>query len=104
MFNSMFVHRQQHHNLVNGPGIWTLGGLDNHDLYYTIWANMNLSYSCQRPFRWNQIVFLHKYDVPDVNIPVSTMPFIAFPEGHKVFSGPPLPKVTHQSLNQVPTS
>ena len=53
MFNLMFVHRQQQHNLVNGPDICTLGGLDNHDWYYTIWANMNLSYSYQRPFRWN---------------------------------------------------
>ena len=79
MFNSIFVHRQQHHNLVNGPGICTFGGLDNHNWYYTIWANMNLSYSCQRLFRWNQIVFLHKYDVPNANISVSTMPFIVFP-------------------------
>ena len=42
MFNSMFVHRQQHHNLVNGPGICTLGGLDNHNSYYTIWGQHEL--------------------------------------------------------------
>ena len=104
MFNSMFVHRQQHHNPVNGSCVCTLGGLHNHDSYYTIVANMNLSYSCQRPFRWNKNVFLHKYDVPNANISASTVPFIAFPKGHMVFSGPPLPKVMHQSLNQMPTS
>ena len=103
--------------IVGAESVCTSNVSDQHSRLCVYWAQSwwtrsmficthctSITYSCQRPFRWNQIVFSHSYNVSDANVSVSTMAFIAFPEGHKVFSGPSLPKVTHQSLNEVPTS